>query len=128
VPKDRPKWSSPGPRHDTDASSTRTEWSASEFQAELAQFSHALRAAGLKEATIHSYLTGSSRFVRWLAGDYVPGRGRAAPSARANRAPEPGLSDRNAAIVLARERGDTLQGIATRFGISRERARQILAD
>ncbi len=36
-------------------------------------------------------------------------------------------SDRDAAIVAARERGDTLQEIATRFGLSRERVRQILA-
>ena len=108
------------------ASSTRTEWTASEFQAELAQFKHALRAAGLKEATVHSYLTGSSRFVRWLAGEYVPRPRRAAPSARVNRAPEPGRRDRDAAIVLAREQGDTLQEIGTRFGISRQRVRQIL--
>lgn len=35
-----------------------------------------LRAAGLRESTIHSYLMGSTLFVRWLAGDYVPGPGR----------------------------------------------------
>jgi len=103
--------------------STPLATTASELQAELAQYKLALRSAGLTEATIHSYLMGSSRFVRWLAGEYAPGPGRAAPSARGL-----GLRDRDAAIVLAREQGDTLQEIATRFEISRERVRQILVD
>lgn len=110
------------------ASSAPPEATTSELQAELAQYKHALRAAGLREATVQSYLTGSSRFVRWLAGEYAPGPGRCAPSARADPAPETGPSDRDAAIALAREQGDTLQEIGTRFGISRERVRQILVD
>lgn len=100
---------------------------ASQLQAELARYKHALRAAGLREATIHNYLTGSSRFVRWLAGEYAPGAGRPAPSARGDPGFGLGLSDRDAAIALAREQGATLQEIGTRFGLSRERVRQILS-
>ena len=43
---------------------------------ELGRFKAELRAGGLRESTIHAYLLGSSLFVRWLAGDYVPGPGR----------------------------------------------------
>ncbi|MDQ3648109.1 MAG: hypothetical protein M3433_05925 [Actinomycetota bacterium] len=50
------------------------------LRGKLDAFKGELRAAGLREATIHSYLVGSSRFVRWLAGEYVPGPGRAEPS------------------------------------------------
>lgn len=48
----------------------------SELRAQLDRFRHELRAAGLRESTVQSYLAGSSLFVRWLAGDYVPGPGR----------------------------------------------------
>jgi len=44
---------------------------------ELDRFKRDLRAAGLRESTVHSYLMGSRLFVRWLAGDYAPGPGRA---------------------------------------------------
>lgn len=43
---------------------------------ELDRFKRQLRAGGLSESTIHSYLAGSSTFVRWLSGEYVPGPGR----------------------------------------------------
>ncbi|MCA1700164.1 MAG: hypothetical protein LC790_15165 [Actinobacteria bacterium] len=46
------------------------------LRGELDHFKAELREGGLKESTIHSYLTGSSLFVRWLAGDYAPGSGR----------------------------------------------------
>ena len=51
--------------------------SQTELRGKLDRFKVELRAAGLKEATVHSYLMGSSLFVRWLAGEYVPGLGRA---------------------------------------------------
>lgn len=110
------------------ASSSRSERAASDLQAELGQYKHALREAGLTEATIYNYLVGSSRFVRWLAGEYAPGAGRPAFSARADPGFGLDLSERDAAIALAREQGATLQEIGTRFGISRERVRQILID
>jgi len=47
------------------------------LRGELARFKADLREGGLRESTVHSYLMGSSLFVRWLAGEYVPGPGRA---------------------------------------------------
>ena len=47
-----------------------------DLQAELERFREELRSAGLRESTVHSYLMGSTLFVRWLAGDYAPGPGR----------------------------------------------------
>ena len=43
------------------------------------------------------------------------------------RATMPHTAERDAAIVLARAQGDTLQEIGARFGLSRERVRQILS-
>ena len=51
-----------------------------DLRGELQRFKAELRAGGLRESTIHSYLMGSSLFVRWLTGDYVPGTGRAEPA------------------------------------------------
>ena len=45
---------------------------ATELRGELERFRAALRAARLRESTITAYLFGSSLFVRWLAGEYVP--------------------------------------------------------
>ena len=50
--------------------------SAGVLHSQLDLFREDLRAAGLRESTVHSYLMGSRLFVRWLAGDYVPGPGR----------------------------------------------------
>lgn len=47
-------------------------WTVEELQAELERFKAELRAAGLRESTVFSYLNGSSMFVRWLAGTYAP--------------------------------------------------------
>ena len=61
---------------------------AAALRVELDRFKADLRAAGLRESTIRAYLLGSSLFVRWLAGDYVPGPRRAKPApARATEAP-----------------------------------------
>ncbi len=43
--------------------------------ARLERFKARLGAGGLSRSTISAYLVGSSIFVRWLAGEYVP-RGR----------------------------------------------------
>ena len=43
-----------------------------ELRRQLERFRAALRAGGLRESTINAYLFGSSLFVRWLAGEYVP--------------------------------------------------------
>lgn len=57
--------------------------SESDLRGELDRFKGDLRDGGLRESTVHRYLTGSSLFVRWLAGEYVPGPGRAdRPEAR----------------------------------------------
>ena len=49
--------------------------SKAELEVELERFKDRLGAGGLSGSTIPAYLLGSSLFVRWLAGDYVP-RGR----------------------------------------------------
>lgn len=49
---------------------------AAYLRGEFGRFKAELRAGGLSESTVHSYLVGSSLFVRWLAGEYVPGPGR----------------------------------------------------
>lgn len=51
--------------------------SPTELRTELDRFKMELRAAGLRESTVHAYLLGSSLFVRWLAGEYFPGPPRA---------------------------------------------------
>jgi len=43
---------------------------------ELERFKQDLRAGGLRESTIHSYLSGATLFVRWLGGEYQPGGSR----------------------------------------------------
>lgn len=43
-----------------------------ELELKLDSFKAELRAAGLRESTIHAYLLGALLFVRWLLGDYVP--------------------------------------------------------
>lgn len=159
-----------------------------ELRGELDRFKVELRAAGLRESTVHSYLVGSRLFVRWLDDDYVPARSqqtrpaggamrrdaRPVGDAQALQCPSLTLkerevlnlrkglegdgpysrgeiaqrlditatrvaeleeqavkklaSERNATIAIARKQGDSLQAIANRFGMSRERVRQILAN
>lgn len=50
--------------------------SPADLHDELQRFKAELRAAGLRESTVFSYLNGSTLFVRWLSGDYAPGPGR----------------------------------------------------
>lgn len=64
-----------------DGASPSQRLSPADLRVELDRFKIDLQVGGLRHSTIHSYLLGSSLFVRWLAGDYVPG------AARADRAP-----------------------------------------
>ncbi|SES42363.1 hypothetical protein SAMN05216199_3490 [Pedococcus cremeus] len=45
-------------------------WSISDLLNELDRFEREARAAGLKEASVQTYVDRSRRFVRWLAGDF----------------------------------------------------------
>jgi hypothetical protein len=47
-------------------------WTAAELERELALFEEKLRAAGLAEASVRTYVDRSHAFVRWLSGDYTP--------------------------------------------------------
>ena len=62
--------------------------SRADLDAELQHFKARLGAGGLSRSTISAYLLGSSLFVRWLAGDYVPrGRRSVGPSEAAPELP-----------------------------------------
>jgi hypothetical protein len=52
---------------------TSTSWTVADLRRELARFEAELRAAGLSENSVQTYVGRSAYFVRWLAGDYVPG-------------------------------------------------------
>jgi hypothetical protein len=45
-------------------------WTIGELRDELVRFESEARRAGLKEASVKTYVDRSSRFLRWLAGDY----------------------------------------------------------
>jgi transposase len=62
----------PPPTADSAATSASEPLTTAELRGELERFRAALRAAGLRGSTITAYLHGSSLFVRWLAGEYVP--------------------------------------------------------
>jgi hypothetical protein len=47
-------------------------WTAAELRSELARFESELEAAGLKPASVATYVKGGETFVRWLEGDFVP--------------------------------------------------------
>ena len=47
-----------------------TTWTLAELREELLRFERAARAAGLKEASVRTYVDRSTRFVRWLGGEY----------------------------------------------------------
>jgi hypothetical protein len=57
-------------RGESDMSQNR--WTLDELHAELACFEQELRAARLKESSIHTYIDRTARLLRWLDGDYVP--------------------------------------------------------
>lgn len=49
-------------------------YSIDELHQELGRYEAELRAAGMADATITTYVERSERFLRWLSGDYVPGQ------------------------------------------------------
>jgi hypothetical protein len=49
-------------------------YTIADLRRELARFEAELRAAGLAENSVRTYVGRSEYFVRWLAGEYVPGR------------------------------------------------------
>lgn len=50
----------------------RGPWSVNELRELLGEFEAELRAAGLEETSIRTYVDGSTYFVRWLDDDYHP--------------------------------------------------------
>ena len=47
-------------------------YSPGQLRAELRRFEHQLRASGLKESSVTTYVDRTGRFLRWLEGDYQP--------------------------------------------------------
>lgn len=54
---------------------SQRSWNIQELREELARFETELTRAGLRPASVRTYVDRSDVFVRWLAGDYTP-RGR----------------------------------------------------
>ena len=49
-------------------------WTIEELRDELVSFEEELRAAGLAEPSVRTYVDRSERFPRWLVGESIPGR------------------------------------------------------
>jgi hypothetical protein len=47
-------------------------WSADELDSKLQLFETELRAAGLADSSVNTYVERSRTFVRWLRGEYTP--------------------------------------------------------
>lgn len=47
-------------------------WSLDDLRGELARFEAELRAAGLRDTSVRTYIDRTERLLRWLAGDYQP--------------------------------------------------------
>ena len=47
-------------------------YTVDELRAELRRFEHELRAAGLKENSVTTYVDCTGRFLKWLDGEYQP--------------------------------------------------------
>ena len=45
---------------------------ADELREQLRRFERELRAAGLKESSVTTYVDRTGRFLKWLDGDYQP--------------------------------------------------------
>jgi hypothetical protein len=54
-----------------------SEWTLEQLHEAVGQFERECRKAGLAPATVQTYVTRTETFLRWLAGDYVPGQGLA---------------------------------------------------
>ncbi len=50
----------------------RGPWTVTELHELLSEFEEELRAAGLEEKTVRTYVDRSTYFIRWLDGDYHP--------------------------------------------------------
>ena len=50
----------------------QASYTLEELRAELLRFEAELRAAGLRESSVQTYVGRSSTFLAWLAGDYHP--------------------------------------------------------
>jgi len=49
-------------------------WTMSELRDALAVFERDLRSAGLSQNAVNTYVDRSERFLRYLTGEYQPGR------------------------------------------------------
>ncbi len=49
-------------------------WTVPDLRDELEQYERELRAAGMAESTVHTYVDRAARFVAWLAGECRPQR------------------------------------------------------
>jgi hypothetical protein len=47
-------------------------WTIDRLRQELVRFERELRAAGLADASVQTYVGRSEIFIRWLDGDYHP--------------------------------------------------------
>jgi len=47
-------------------------WTLADLYAEIERFEEELRRAGLREASIQTYVDRARRFLRWLDGAYAP--------------------------------------------------------
>jgi hypothetical protein len=50
----------------------RDQWTLEDLWTDLEEFERELNVAGLRKSSIHTYVDRTSRFLRWLAGDYQP--------------------------------------------------------
>ena len=50
----------------------RAAWMVEDLESDLEEFGEVLRAAGLRDNTINTYVGRAETFIRWLAGDYEP--------------------------------------------------------
>lgn len=51
---------------------SRESWTTDELRLELKKFEAELRAAGLKDSSVETYVDRTARFLKWLDGDYHP--------------------------------------------------------
>ena len=49
---------------------TKEAWTLAELRDELERFRMAAESAGLKPASVHTYVDRSEKFVRWLGGHF----------------------------------------------------------
>ena len=63
----------PGGGRRAEAALTEQSWMFERLQEQLREFGRALRAAGLRESSVHTYTDRTRRFLRWLVGDYEGG-------------------------------------------------------